>query len=193
MDVLEPMQSVDLDHDGRRVGVEELIVDAEDKLVVPRRVVVAVGVDAGGEFPVGVDPGDGVGSHGAGDGGEILGGDHIELKKLEGVENRHGGGGGEIGISGGGEGGERGDRQDGAGQGEGGEGRRGMGEALSENRWGCEKDGHLFVLLVGENGELGKKNKEWRICFHWFNIFSGKFQRSFFFHPAKHSPGISYI
>lgn len=61
--VAEPTNGVDLDGDGGGVEAEELLVDAEHELVVPRRVVVALGVHDGGELALRVDPGGGVGSH----------------------------------------------------------------------------------------------------------------------------------
>lgn len=79
MDVLEPVDGVDLDHDGGRVGLEELIIDPEDELVVPRGVVVAIGVDPGGELAVQVDPCDRIRSHRAADLFEVLGRDDVQL------------------------------------------------------------------------------------------------------------------
>ena len=81
--VAEPVLGVDVDHDGGGVGPEEFIVDPEDELVVPGGVVMAGGVDAGGEFTLWVDPGDGVSPHGTGDQGKILGGDEIDLQELQ--------------------------------------------------------------------------------------------------------------
>lgn len=81
------MLSIDLDHQARRVRSEELIINTEHEFIVPCGVVAAVGVDPGGELPVWVDPCDGVGTHGAGDGGEVLGGDDVELEELERVQD----------------------------------------------------------------------------------------------------------
>lgn len=47
-EVAAPRASVDLDEGGGGVGVEELVVDAEEKPVVPFRVVVAFWIDACG-------------------------------------------------------------------------------------------------------------------------------------------------
>ncbi|KAL2348078.1 hypothetical protein Fmac_002078 [Flemingia macrophylla] len=83
VDVFEPMDGVDVDGDGGGVGVEEVVVDAEDELVVPCGVCAALRVDSCGEFHVRVDPGDSVGVHVAGHWGEVLGRYHIQLQQLE--------------------------------------------------------------------------------------------------------------
>lgn len=80
VDVLEPMKRVDLDHDGGGVGVEKLFVDAEDELVIPSWVGVALRVDACGELPVRVNPGDSVGTHVATQRSQVLGGNHVQFQ-----------------------------------------------------------------------------------------------------------------
>lgn len=81
--VAEPMLGIDVDHDGGGVGPEEFIVDPEDELVVPGGTVVAGGVDAGGEFAIGMDPSDRVSAHGSSDGGQVLGGDEVDFEELQ--------------------------------------------------------------------------------------------------------------
>lgn len=61
--VPEPTTRVDLDHDCRGVEPEELLVDTEHKLVVPRRVVVAIGVHPASQLAVWVDPRGCIGLH----------------------------------------------------------------------------------------------------------------------------------
>ena len=80
VDVFEPMKRVDLNHDGGGVGAEKFVVDAEDELVVPRWVGVALGVDARGELPIGVDPRNRVGPHVPAHGSQILGRNDIEFQ-----------------------------------------------------------------------------------------------------------------
>lgn len=46
MNIVEPMQGVDFNHDSRGVAVEEVFVDTENKLVIPGGVVAAVRVDS---------------------------------------------------------------------------------------------------------------------------------------------------
>lgn len=72
-----------VDVDGRGVGAEGGIVDAEDELVVPRGVGVADAVEAGADAVVGEDPGGGVGAHGAGGGEEVLRGDEGDFEEVE--------------------------------------------------------------------------------------------------------------
>ena len=63
MNVFEPMESVDFDHDGGGIGAEKILVDPEDELVVPCGVVMAMSVDPGRKLPVWVDPRHGVSPH----------------------------------------------------------------------------------------------------------------------------------
>lgn len=84
VDVPEPVEGVDLDHDRRRVGVQELLVDAEDELVVPRGVGVAVRVHTGRQLPVRVHPRHRVRPHGSGHRPQVLGRDHVQFQQLEG-------------------------------------------------------------------------------------------------------------
>lgn len=84
------MGGVNLDSNGRGVRAEEVLVDLEDEPVVPRGISLAVVVYTGGELPVGVDPGDGVGADGAGYMGKVLCGDDVQLQELERVQDhRH--------------------------------------------------------------------------------------------------------
>lgn len=66
---------VDVDGDGGGVGAEDVVLDAEDELVVPRGFGAAGGVDAGASAVVGADIRDSVGAHRAGGGVEVLGRD----------------------------------------------------------------------------------------------------------------------
>lgn len=86
LDILEPVDGVDLDHYSGRVGRKELVVNPEHKLVVPRRVGVAVVVNPGGEPAVRVDPRHRVGVHRAGDRSKVLGRYDVELQQLERVQ-----------------------------------------------------------------------------------------------------------
>lgn len=83
-DVAEPGGLVDLDGEGGVFVVEELGVDAEDELLVPRGAFVAVLIDSGGEFAVRIEPRDGESPHGFGYGGKVLRGDHVDLQELDG-------------------------------------------------------------------------------------------------------------
>lgn len=47
MYVFEPMESIDVDGDCRCVGVQEFLFNTEHELVIPGRILVAVGVDSG--------------------------------------------------------------------------------------------------------------------------------------------------
>lgn len=75
----------EVDVDGGGVGGEEVVVDAEEELVVPGGISVAGGVQQASAELVGrIHPGGGV--HGRGPGGrvELLGGDDGELQEVEG-------------------------------------------------------------------------------------------------------------
>lgn len=67
--------------------MKEIFVNTEYKLIIPSGVVAAVRVDPRREFPVRVDPGDGVGPHRAGHWGEVLCGDDVQLQELKGCKN----------------------------------------------------------------------------------------------------------
>lgn len=81
--VAEPRGGVDLDHDLRRVVLEELVVDSEDELLVPRRVGVAVLVDTCRQLALRVHPRDGERPHGFGRRVKILRRNQIDLQELE--------------------------------------------------------------------------------------------------------------
>lgn len=87
-DVFKPMTGVDFDHDGGGVSAEKVLLHPKDKLVIPGGIGVAIGVDAGGELPLGIHPGGGVGFHLLGNGLQILGGDDVDFEQLEGLHRR---------------------------------------------------------------------------------------------------------
>lgn len=88
-EVAQPGQVVDFDCDGGGFLFEELFVDVEENFIIPGGVGVAMVVDFGGEFVVGVDVGDGEGAEHFGDRREVVGGDDVDFE-LEGRLNRHG-------------------------------------------------------------------------------------------------------
>lgn len=81
--ITEETHAEDLDHEGGGVGPEEVVVDAEDELVVPGRVGAAVSVDAGRQLAPGVRPRHSVGLHAPRYRVQVLRGDYVELEKVE--------------------------------------------------------------------------------------------------------------
>ncbi|KAL3828301.1 hypothetical protein ACJIZ3_017103 [Penstemon smallii] len=48
--VAKPMLGVDFNHDGRTIPLEKIIIHPKNKLIIPRRVVVSLGIHARGKF-----------------------------------------------------------------------------------------------------------------------------------------------
>jgi len=83
VDISEPVEGVNLNHDCGGVGVEERVVDAEDELVVPGGVVISLRVHPGRKFPVLMDPRHSVRPHGTRYICEVLCRYEIEFQELE--------------------------------------------------------------------------------------------------------------
>lgn len=83
------MRCIDLNHDGGVIFPEKPLIHPENKLIIPRRVIVALGIHAGRELSVRVDPRFRVRAHFLGDGLQILGGDDVYFQELEWFRRPH--------------------------------------------------------------------------------------------------------
>lgn len=73
--ITKQSRGVDLDGDGG-VGIfKQLVVDFKNEFLIPCWICKTNLIDARRKFPIWIDPGDGEGAHGFGDGSEVFGGE----------------------------------------------------------------------------------------------------------------------
>jgi hypothetical protein len=80
MNVTEPMKGVDFNHDSGGVTMEEPVINAENKLVIPGGIVASFRVDSCQKSPVRVNPCNCIGFHLSRDLDEILCRNNIEFQ-----------------------------------------------------------------------------------------------------------------
>lgn len=74
-DITKQSRGIDLDGDGGSWIFKQIVVDFKHKFLIPCWICETDLINAGGQFPIGIDPGDGEGAHGFGDGSEVIGGE----------------------------------------------------------------------------------------------------------------------
>lgn len=82
-DITKPIGGVYLDHDGGGISPKKPLIHPENKLIIPRRIIIALSIHAGRKLSGGVDPCLCIGAHFLGNGLQILGRNDVYLQKLE--------------------------------------------------------------------------------------------------------------